>query len=322
MRIFVAGATGTLGIPLVREMAACGHEVTGLTRSKEKSQMLADLGARATVADALDGTALMAAVGKVRPDLVIHLLTALPKKGPTKASDMAATARLRFTGTDNLLRASIAAGVKRIVGESMIFVYGSGDHGPGKKSEKDPLRTSEPYAAMQEAGDALRYLEQTLITASRRRLIEAVVLRFGLLYGPQVPAMEAALQMVRERKMPVLSSGDRSKPWIHIDDAVSAILAAATRGRSGEIYNIVDDVPSSYRDFMLFAAKLLGAPRPRSIPLWVLRLASPYRAVALSTNLSALNEKAKKELGWRLQFPNYRVGLQALATEMVMPEAA
>ncbi len=322
MKIFIAGATGTLGIPLVKELLRRGHEVTGLTRTEEKRQVLADLGAKVAIADALDESGLSDAVGKAGPELVIHLLTAIPKRGPMRAADMVATDRLRVRGTDNLLRASIAAGAKRIVAESMVFVYGYGDHGPAKKTEKDPLKPGEELALVQESVGALRYLEDTLLGASRKGLIEAIVLRFGMLYGPQVPATLATLQRVRERKLSVLSSGDGSKAWIHLDDAVSAIMAAAERGRAGELYNIVDNEPAGYRDFIISAAKLLGANRPRSVPLWFLRLTSPYSAAALSTRLKVSNEKAKRELGWRLRFPDYRVGLRAMATEFLRTKAA
>lgn len=322
MKIFVAGATGTLGIPLVREMVARGHEVTGLTRTEEKRTLLADLGAKVAIADALDVAALNDAVGNAGPELVIDLLTAIPKSGPMRSADMAATDRLRVTGTDNLLYASTAAGAKRIIAESMIFVYGYGDHGPVKKTENDALEPGEELSPERETVGALRYLESTLLGASRMGLIEAIVLRFGLLYGPQVPATRAALQKVRDRKFPVLSSGDGSKSWVHLDDAVSAIIAAAERGRPGEIYNIVDDEPAGYRDLILSAARLLGAPRPRSVPLWFLGLISRYSAAALRTRLNISNIKAKRELGWRLRFPNYHAGLRGLATDFLRKKAA
>lgn len=322
MKIFIAGATGTLGIPLVREMVARGHEVTGLTRTEEKGQMLADLGARVAICDALDEHALFRAVGTARPELVIHLLTAIPKRGPMQAGDMEETDHLRFRGTSNLLRASIVARAKRMIAESMIFSYGYGDHGPAKKTEKDALRPGEKFAPVERTVKALRYLENILLAANRKGLIRATVLRFGLLYGPRVPATQATLQMVRERKLPVLGSGDGSKSLIHLDDAVSAIIAAVQRGRAGEIYNIVDDEPAGYRDFILHAARVLGAARPRSVPLWFLRLTSPYSAAFLSTCLMVSNEKAKRELGWSLRFPNYRAGLQEMATELLLRKAA
>lgn len=322
MRIFIAGATGTLGIPLVKAMVSRGHDVTGLTRNENKKRLLADMGARVAIADALDRSALTHAVRKAHPELVIHLLTAIPKAGPLSAADMAATDHLRIKGTDNLLHAAAAAGTKRIIAESMVLAYGYGYHGPGKLTENDTLQPREEYAPVQSTVNALRYLEETVLAAGRKGQIEAIALRFGLLYGAQVPATRSTLGMVRSRKIPVLSSGDGPKSWIHLDDAVAAIIAAADRGRAGEIYNIVDDEPAGYRDLIEFGAKIMGAPRPYSIPLWLMRLRSQYSAVFLSTRLVVSNEKAKNELGWSLRFPNYRAGLREIASDLLEMKAA
>lgn len=117
MRVFIAGATGTLGMPLVRALVAQKHRVTGLTRSPHKRRVLEEAGAEAAVADALDAASLERALRAAQPDCVFHLLTAIPKNAPLRASDMKATNVLRTTGTANLLKASIAAGAKRIVAE-------------------------------------------------------------------------------------------------------------------------------------------------------------------------------------------------------------
>src|SRR5262245_61640474 len=124
MRVFVAGASGTLGIPVLRQLAARGHDVVGMTRSDSKRAMIEQFGARAVVADALDARALAQTVREAAPTHVLHLLSALPKNGPMRAADVAATNRLRIDGTANLLQAAIAAGAERLVGESFVAVYG------------------------------------------------------------------------------------------------------------------------------------------------------------------------------------------------------
>src|SRR5262245_9539194 len=105
MKVFIAGATGALGLPLARELAAQGHEVLGLTRSAAKRSLLENVGARAVVADVFDVAALEGAVRAAAPTHVVHMLTALPKNGPLRAADVAATNQLRVMGTANLLRA-------------------------------------------------------------------------------------------------------------------------------------------------------------------------------------------------------------------------
>ena len=321
MKILIAGATGTLGLPLIREMIALGYEMTGVARTEDKAFLLQQLGARAVVADALDEAALSAAIARTAPDIVIDLLTAIPKEGPKRPEDMTLTDRLRVQGTDNLLRASVAAGVKRIIAESMIFVYGYGDHGPDKLTEEDDLQP-ETFPEMQETVGSLRYLEKRLLEANRSGLINAIILRFGLLYGARVPATQAALQMVRERKLPVLSSGDGSKSWIHLDDAVAALVAAIERGSNGQIYNIADDEPAGYRDFILAAANIVRAPQPLSVSPWSLSVASPYTAIALTARLCVSNEKAKKELGWQPRYSDYYAGLQEIAAGLLEKKAA
>jgi nucleoside-diphosphate-sugar epimerase len=118
MRVFVAGASGTIGVPLVRALLGAAHQVTAMTRTPEKQGMLQSLGATPVVADAFDADALRRVVVGASPTHVIHQLTALPKAGVKRARDVGPTNRLRIEGTRNLIAAAIAAGAKRIVGGS------------------------------------------------------------------------------------------------------------------------------------------------------------------------------------------------------------
>lgn len=310
MKVFVAGATGTLGAPLVRALVSRKHEVVGLTRSPEKRRVLEQLGAGVAVADALDARGLEQAVCAARPDCVFHLLTAIPKNAPLRAAHMKATNELRTTGTTNLLRAAVAAGAKRIVAESMIFAYGFGDHGAGLKSEADALQKSEPQGWLQEIVDALRSLEDQLLAASGRGLIEAIPLRYGLFYGSPSPSTEYMVKMLRRRLLPTAKGAQGVASWIHLEDAVSASVAAMEHGSAGEIYNIVDDEPVGMNEWILDAARALDAPAPFSIPLRLIRLLMPYMAVVFDTRLPVSNRKAKNDLGWRLRYPNYQEGMQ------------
>src|SRR5918912_1532348 len=184
MRVFVAGATGALGIPVLRQLAARGHEVVGMTRSNSKRALIEQFGARAVVVDALDARALTQAVREAAPTHVLHLLTALPKNGPLRPKDVAATNVLRIQGTANLLQAAIAAGVQRVVAESYAYVYGYGDHGARPLTEADPPPTRDAVRAFQPVDDALRALEAQMLAANQQGQLEAVVLRYGMVYGP------------------------------------------------------------------------------------------------------------------------------------------
>jgi nucleoside-diphosphate-sugar epimerase len=294
MNVFVAGASGTIGIPLVRALVAAGHQVTALTRSPGKQDELRRLGATPALADALDSEALSRVVASARPTHVIHQLTALPKEGPNSTSDLIATNRLRIAGTRNLLDASIRAGATRFVGGSFALL-------PGAEAQpRDP--------GINEAANATRSMESQILEANRSGRIEGLVLRYGLFYGPTNPSSIKMIEMVRKRQFPMIR-GDRGQlPFIHLDDAVSATLAALDQGAPGSVYDIVDDRAISISEAVRVMAHYTGAPPPRTVPAWLLRLLMPYRARMLSTRLPLSNAKARAELRWRPMFPTFSDG--------------
>jgi nucleoside-diphosphate-sugar epimerase len=226
MKVFVAGASGTIGIPLVRALVAAGHQVTALTRSPQKQDDLRRLGATPALADALDAASLGSVVMAAKPTHVIHQLTALPKEGPSRASDLVATNRLRTDGTRHLLDAAIRAGARRFIGGSFALL-------PGAESASS--------AGINEAANATRSMESQILNASRSGRIEGLVLRYGLFYGPTNPSTIKMIEMVRNRRFPTIR-GDRGLlPFIQLDDAVSATLAALDHGPAGGVYDVVDD---------------------------------------------------------------------------------
>jgi nucleoside-diphosphate-sugar epimerase len=294
MKVFVAGASGTVGIPLVRALVAAGHQVTALTRSAEKQDELRRLGAAPALADALDAQALRTVVLAATPTHVIHQLTALPKEGPASESDLVATNRLRIDGTRNLLDAAIRAGARRFIGGSFALLPGA--------------ETEIAGAFANEAAGATRAMESQILSANQSKRIEGVVLRYGLFYGPTNPGTIKMVEMVRKRRLPTIR-GDRGLlPFIHIDDVVGATIAALDRGTPGSVYDIVDDKAISFSDAVRIMAEYIGAPTPRSIPGWLFRLISPYRARVLSTRLTLSNAKARAELMWRPTYPTMHEG--------------
>jgi nucleoside-diphosphate-sugar epimerase len=294
MKVFVAGGSGTIGVRLVRALAAAGHDVVALTRSPEKRTALAALGATAAVADALDRAALRAVVEAARPTHVIHELTALPKEGVRRASELEPTNRLRIEGTRNLLDAAVAAGATRIIVGSFAPLRGIGPDAP---------------RGAHEALGAVESMESQVIDASRSEKIEGIVLRYGLFYGPDNPATRAMVALARRRMLPVVR-GDRSLlPCIHDEDAVSATLAALERGTPGSVYDIVDDRPVSMTEIVRAMAEYSGARSPLAVPAWVPRLLAPFMATMTSMRLPLSNARARAELGWHPAFPTWRDGL-------------
>ena len=314
MRIFVAGATGALGLSVIRRLIAEGHDVTGLARTARRTTPLRTLGARVVIADALNGAALRDAIRGAHPDVVVHALTSIPSRGPLRASDLAATNRLRVSGTKNLLSAAISAGASRIIAESMVFIYGFGDLGDIALTEDMPSAREIPAPWLRPPIDALLSEEAQILNASQAGLIEGIVLRFGGFYGPGA-GIDVMINQLRRRSLPLPKQPrSRGVPWIHIHDAASAVVAAVSRETSGQTYNIADDEAVPAAKLIEYLAEAIRAPKPVSIPNWILRIAAPFVASAwFNTTLKVSNKKAKQELGWLPQFPTYRDGIaQAL----------
>ena len=214
MNIFVAGATGTLGRPAVRALVAKGHAVCGFTRFERGVALLESMGAAAVQGNALHAAALHAAVGAFRPDVVVHLLTALPAAGASSPEEIEPTNILRIQGTTNLLRAAIDAGARRLVAESFAAVV-----------RDDPANRTVA---------ALKSLEQQLETARQRGQIETVALRFGLLYGPGVPSRETATP----------GSVTGVTAFVHIDRAADAIVRAVEDPAPSSVLDVIDSPPA------------------------------------------------------------------------------
>ncbi|NNH74608.1 NAD-dependent epimerase/dehydratase family protein [Nocardia uniformis] len=154
MRIFLAGATGVLGSRLVPLLIAAGYEVAGMTRSADRAAAVSEVGATPVVCDVYDAAALTEAVVAYAPDLVMHQLTDLPDDAAQLPESRAANARMRTEGTTNLLAAARAAGVKRVLAQSVAWTLDS------------------------DGQDAKEFLENAVLEAG------GAVLRYGRFYGP------------------------------------------------------------------------------------------------------------------------------------------
>ncbi len=318
MRIFIAGASGALGRPLVRRLLDDGHEVVGLTRSPAKATALEAAGARAARGDALDGADVLRAVGEARPSAIVQILNALPPRGPMRPRELNATNELREKATANLLEAARRYGVERYVAESMIFGYGYGDV-DAVATESSPFPVEAPAPAFKPALDAMGSLESQVLSASRRGDVEGIVLRLGLFYGPGVGSTEFMATMLRRRLLLLPGGGRGVLSWIHVEDGASAIRSALAEGSPGDVFNVVDDEPVSIWDFVTELARVLELPAPRSVPAWMGRLGGKYMALMASTRLRVSNERIKSKLAWEPAYPTVRDGLRSLAADDPRP---
>jgi nucleoside-diphosphate-sugar epimerase len=310
MKVFVAGASGALGRPAVRQLVAAGHEVTGMTRREERAEGIRAAGAEAVVCDVFDADRLGEALAAAAPEAVVHLLTALPQRFNPRSNYLEATNRVRSEGTRNLVAAARAAGARRLVAESVAFFYAP--VGDRVKDEEAPLFEDAPgnfAGGMKAILELERQVRET-------EGIEGVVLRFGWLYGPGTYFERGGSQAdeVAKRRLPIVGAGTGVFSFVHVEDAAAAVLAALGHGAPGA-YNVVDDEPAPQREWLPVYAEALGAKPPRRVPAWLARLVAGKALSQSALELrGASNAKAKRELGWQPQHPSWRQGFrEALA---------
>jgi nucleoside-diphosphate-sugar epimerase len=312
MKVFLAGATGVIGRPLVARLLEAGHDVVGTTRSSERADSLRALGVTPVVLDARDTAALRGAVIEAAPEVVINQLTNLPDKMNFRRSEetFGPTNELRGTVGPALAGAAAEAGARRLIAQSVCFFYAS--TGKRAHSEDDPLLELPPDIPAGQGLVALNALESSALETPG---LDGVVLRYGYFYGPEVQMVPGGFDRndVRRRRAVIIGKGTGIFSLVHIDDAAAATIAALDRGAG--IYNVCDDDPASQAEWLPAYAEAMGAKPPRRVPLWLAKLAAGGQAATLATRLEgASNEKAKRELGWEPRYPSWRQGFtEALA---------
>ena len=321
MKVFLAGATGAIGRPLVDRLLAGGHEVTALTRSEASAAALRERGVSAVVADAFDRDAVIAAVVAAQPEVVINQLTALPQHIPVQsyAKALEPTNRLRREAGPILAEAAVAAGARRLIAQSVAFFLAPD---PGKVLDESAPVWAAPPRPLTSAAEAMMTLERAVLEAPG---IEGLVLRYGYFYGPGSSFARdgSSSRDVARGRFPVVGDGGGLFSFIHVDDAAAATVAALDHGAPG-VYHVTDDQPVAQRDWLPEMARAMGAPKPRRIPAWLAGLvAGPGIARAAQQLPGASNAKAKRELDWAPSRPTYREGFAEVfsGSSMTSPPA-
>jgi nucleoside-diphosphate-sugar epimerase len=315
MRIFVAGATGAVGRRLVPRLLERGHSVVGTTRSADKARVLEALGAEAVVVDGLDAAGIGEAVARAEPDAIVHQMTALAGKPDLRRFDrwFAGTNALRTRGTENLLAAAQATGVRRVVVQSFAGWNNARTGGP-VKTEADPL-DPEPLRWQRESMAAIRFLEAAVPAAP----LDGIVLRYGALYGPG--GSDDMAEMVRARKFPLVGDGGGVWSFTHVDDAATAAIVAAEQGGNG-VYNVVDDDPAPTAVWLPALAEAVGAKPPHRVPVWLARIVAGEVPVRWMTEgRGASNARFKADFGWEPIWSSWRAGFRHALSDPV-PEPA
>ncbi|MEO8610698.1 MAG: NAD(P)-dependent oxidoreductase [Chloroflexota bacterium] len=277
MKIFLAGATGAIGHLLVPLLVNAGHEVAGTTRSAAKRDQITALGAHPVIMDALDRDAVFAALKTEQPDVVIHQLTDLAGR------DFAANTRLRIEGTRNLVDASLAVDVKRMIAESIAWIYVPGQE-PAREDEAIDV---DAPGSRGRAMTAVKSLEDAVA-----EMPVGITLRYGILYGPGTWYARDGLttEQIRRGEIP---ANDAVTSFLHVADAAQAAFQALA-WPTGAL-NIVDNEPAPATEWVPLYARLVGAPPP------------PDKPGREGWERGTSNTRAR-QLGWQPLYPSWREG--------------
>lgn len=310
MKVLIAGAGGVIGVALIERLIADGHAVVGLTRSPDRGRAIRAAGGEAVLCDVLLERQVVDAVAKAAPDAIIHELSSLPSQLDAKnlSAQLAPTNRLRREGTRNLIAAARAAGVPRLLAQSIAFAYAP--TGDWIKDESAPLALDAP-PPQDEVVAAVAELERQVLEAS------GTVLRYGNLYGPETyfGAQGAYAKLAAKRQLPIVGAAEGRWSFIHVRDAAQATALALDRGEAG-VYNVVDDDPAPAHDWIPVFAQALGAKKPLKLPAAIgARLLGPFVLGMMATQRGASNAKAKAQLDWEPRFSSWREGFPAAIAE-------
>lgn len=299
MRVFVAGGTGAVGRHAIRALVADGHAVTAVARTPEKAAAAAKDGAQALSVSIFDRAALTAAFRD--HEVVVNLTSAIPPMSQfmnTKA--WANNDRVRTEGSAAIVDAAIAAGIERVVQESVSMLYP--DRGAEWIDESVPT-DSFPMARANLAAEA----NANRFSATGRT---GIVLRFGWFYGPGATHSEQFLALARRHLCVVMGSADSYVSSIHMTDAGSAVVAAL-RAPAGT-FNIVDDEPLQKRDYADALAVAAGKTAWFRVPGRAALLLGD-RSTSLTRSLRVKNSRFRNATGWAPTYPSAREGWKATA---------
>ncbi|MGH3412770.1 MAG: NAD-dependent epimerase/dehydratase family protein [Marmoricola sp.] len=296
-RVFVTGATGVLGRWAVPALLAAGHRVTGLARSPEKARTLAGLGADPVEVSLFDAAALTEAFRD--HDAVCNLATAIPSLATYGLSrSWRANARIRREGSTAVTDAALAAGVPRLVQESIVMTYPDlGDEWIDETTPLDvyPIVESSPVAE----GNVERFSDAGGA---------GLVLRFGLFYGPGTSMGSMMAGMARRRVGIQLGTPTGYLSSVHVADAGSAVVAAL-HAPAG-VYNVVDDQPLTRREYAdAVSAAVRQHPAVR-LP-GRLALLGGRNFAAVTRSIRASNRRLRDTTGWAPRYPSAREGYVA-----------
>jgi nucleoside-diphosphate-sugar epimerase len=304
MNVFVTGATGVLGRGVVPRLVDAGHHVRGVARGDAKARQLREQGAEPVAVDLFDAGAVKDAVAGA--DAVLHLATAIPPmKDMRDPAAWVANNRLRTDTTRYLVDAALAHGVRTFVAESISFLYD--DAGDRWLTEDDHFDDDGGLKSTVE-------LEQQVVRFGREAGVDAraVVLRFGLFYGPDTRSTGEMLDVAKRGMAPFLGRKDAYMSSIHTDDAARAVVAALDAPTG--IYNVTDE-PVTRKEAADAFANAFGLKRQRFLPTPIARFATRKTSAALLRSQRVSSARFRAATGWEPHYRDIREGWLAVARQ-------
>lgn len=295
MKILIAGSSGAIGQPLIDFLIQDGHEVFGITQSKERALIIAGKGAKPLILNVLERQNVFAAVSAIKPEIIIDMLTHLPKEYTPESMQKAAEldAKIRREGGANLQAAAEEYGTKRFIAQSSGFWYAPG---AGLANESAPLAL-DATPGIATSAQLYTEIEQRVLESAK---IDGIVLRFGFFYGPGTwfhPHGNVAEQIYK-KQFPIIGKGEGIWNFVHIEDAAKAIVSSLYSFPG--TYNIVNSQPAPMQEWLPAFARYIEAPPPPRISEEEGLKSRGADAVYYATKLrGASNEKAKHVLNFQ-----------------------
>ncbi len=305
LKVFVAGGTGVLGRASLPALVAAGHNVRSTARGADKAALVRSLGAEPVECDLYDLASVRKAIAGC--DVLIRLTTKIGPMAKIRDARMwEETNRLRTEGARVLVDAAIQEGVPVYLHESVTFVYADG----GTRWLTEESRTDEGggsilHATLEGEGEAVRITKEGG---------KGIVLRFGGFFGGGAPSTPEMLEMARRRMLARLGPGTNYFSSIYVPDAGRAV-AAAVNAQAG-VYNVVDDEPVLFREYLLAVANAAGARKPLRLPAFMGRLIFGQVWEYFSRSQRVSNAKLKRGTGWEPQIKSAVQGWPMAVAEL------
>lgn len=308
MRIFIAGGSGVLGRATLKALVEAGHQIRATARTEKKAELVRKLGAEPVQVDLYDPKEVKQAVAG--SEAVLRLTTKIPPIAKMRSREAwQETNRLRTEGARILVEAAIAEGAKIYVHESVTFVYADGgtqwitEESPTDDGESEVLRS-----ALKGEKEAARFSE----SGGR-----GIVLRFGGFYGVDSTMTTDMISMMRRRLLVQPGPGSHFVSSIYIPDAGSAVLASLNLPAG--TYNVADDNPLSFKDYLQTLANAVHVPKPFRFPgaLGKATFGGVWSYLSRSHRVS--NARFKEASGWEPSVPSVVEGWPLVAASL-MPE--